>query len=749
MKTHVKVISQKPKAKSNLVIGVFLIVLCLFSIALQAQDTIKKPKIGLVLSGGGAKGFAHIGVLKVLEQAGVKIDYIGGTSMGAVVGGLYASGYNATQIDSIFRTINFDNLLKDFTPRTSKSFYEKRNDELYAFVLPFNKFKIGIPEALSKGLYNYNLLSSFTKRVRHIRDFNLLKIPFLCIATNIETGDQVILDKGNLAHAMIASSAFPTLFSPVEMNGMLLVDGGVTNNYPIEEVRKMGADIIIGVDVQDDLLGRNQLKEATKILSQVTVLQSIEKMKLNIKNTDIYIKPDIKDYGLISFDKGLNIIRKGEEASFAVYEQLKKYGNKKFEPSNLKKTPDSLDIANIDINALKNYTQSYVKGKLGFKEETKISYTDLKTGIDNINATQNFSSISYSFERNKSKDDLKLSLTENTNKTFLKFGLHYDDLFKSAVLVNITQKNYLFKNDIASFDFVLGDNIRYNLDYYIDNGFFWSFGFKSHFNQFNRNVAKNMTGLYLDTPAVKAINIDFFDWTNQAYVQTIFVQKFLIGGGLEFKVLEINSETLNGLSTIIDKSSYLSVFGYLKYDSFDNKYFPKKGVFFSSDIQSYLISSNFSNNFNPFSIAKADFGVVRKIFKDTSARFQTEAGFSIGNTSVPFFNFILGGYGYNAINNFKHFYGYDFLSLSANSYLKSSLTVDCEIFENNHINLTANFANVQDNLFRKVNWISVPKYSGYALGYGLETLIGPIEIKHSLSPETGKGLTWFSIGFWF
>jgi NTE family protein len=141
--------------------------------------------------------------------------------------------------------------------------------------------------------------------------------------------------------------------------------------------------------------------------------------------------------------------------------------------------------------------------------------------------------------------------------------------------------------------------------------------------------------------------------------------------------------------------------------------------------------------------------VVRKIFKDTSARFQTEAGFSIGNTSVPFFNFILGGYGYNAINNFKHFYGYDFLSLSANSYLKSSLTVDCEIFENNHINLTANFANVQDNLFRKVNWISVPKYSGYALGYGLETLIGPIEIKHSLSPETGKGLTWFSIGFWF
>ena len=749
MKIQVQRMSPKPKAQSHFFVLIFLICFCSFSFGIQAQDTLKKPKIGLVLSGGGAKGFAHIGVLKVLEQAGVKIDYIGGTSMGAVVGGLYATGYSATQIDSIFRTINFDNLLKDFTPRTSKNFYEKRNDELYAFVLPFNHFKIGVPEALSKGLYNYNMLSSLTKSVRHVRDFNQLKIPFFCIATNIETGDQVVLDSGNLAQAIVASSAFPTLFSPVEMNGMLLVDGGVTNNYPVEEVRKMGADIIIGVDVQDVLLERNQLKEATKIVSQVTTLQSIEKMKWNIKNTDIYIKPDIKEYGLISFDKGLDIIRKGEEASFAVYDQLKKIGNPKFEPSYLKKTPDSLSIATIEINALQNYTSSYVKGKLGFKEQTPISYTDLKTGIDNINATQNFSSINYSFEQNKTKDNLKLSLTENSNKTFLKFGLHYDDLFKSAVLVNITQKNSLFKNDIASFDFVLGDNLRYNLDYYVDNGFFWSFGFKSHVNQFNRNVAKNMTGLYRDDPTVKAVNIDFFDWTNQAYVQTIFVQKFLIGGGLEFKALEMNSETLNGLSTTIDKSSYLSIFGYLKYDSFDNKYFPNKGIFFSSDIQSYLFSSNFSNHFSPFWIAKADFGVVHKIFNHTSARFQTEAGFSIEKASVPFFNFNLGGYGYNTINNFKHFYGYDFLSLSANSYLKSSLTVDCELVENNHINLTANYANVKDNLFQKVNWIAVPKYSGYTLGYGLETLVGPIEIKYSWSPETGKGLTWFSIGFWF
>ena len=727
-----------------------LLVFLFFSvISVFSQDTIKKPKIGLVLSGGGAKGFAHIGVLKVIEQAGIKIDYIGGTSMGAVVGGLYASGYSATQIDSIFRTINFDNLLKDFIPRNSKNFYEKKNDELYAFVLPFNKLKIGIPDALSKGMYNYNLLSSFTRNVRYIRDFNQLKIPFLCIATNIETGEQVILDKGNLAHAMIASSAFPTLFSPVEMNGMLLVDGGVTNNYPIEEVRKMGADIIIGVDVQDGLLSREELKQAPKILSQVTALQSIEKMKMNIKDTDIYIKPDIKNYGLISFDKGLNIIQKGEEAGFEVMEQLKKYGNKGCKTSFQKTISDSLEINKIYINKLKNYTWSYVKGKLGFKEGDKISYDQLRTAIDNINATQNFSAINYYFEENKSKDDLKLNLTEATNHTFLKFSLHYDDLFKSAVLVNITQKKTLFKNDITSLDLVFGDNLRYNLDYCIDNGFYWSFGFKSHFNQFNKYVAKKMTGLSLDLPDTKTINIDFDDWTNQAYIQTLIAQNFLLGVGSEIKILNINTKTSNELFTIIDKSTYWSVFGYLKFDSFDNKYFPKKGWFFSGDIQSYIASSNYTNTFNPYSIAKVDFAIARKLFKNTSIRFQTDAGLSIGSSSVPFFNFSFGGYGYNTINNFKHFFGYDFLNISANSYLKTTLTIDCEIFKKNHFNLTSNVANIQDNLFQTVNWISIPKYSGYALGYGLETLLGPLEIKHSWSPEAKNGFTWFSFGFWF
>ena len=730
----------------------FLLSFSLLSLISYSQDTIPRKKIGLVLTGGGAKGFAHIGVLKVLEAAGVKIDYIGGTSMGAVVGGLYASGYNASQLDSIFTNTNFDELIQDYIPRTSKSFYEKRNDEMYAISLPFNKFSLGVPLSLSKGLYNYSLLTKLTHKVRHVRDFNKLPIPFLCIATDIENGEQVLLNSGYLPQALLASSSFPTLFSPVIINNRVLVDGGVSNNYPIDEVRKMGADIIIGVDVQDDLKDRNSLKEATRILVQISNLQMAQGMKEKIKNTDIYIKPDIKNYSVISFNQGAEIIKKGEESAYEVFDQFKKLAenNPLENKENLKCIKDSISFSQISINSLKNYTRAYVVGQLGFKQDVKISYDDLKKGINKLNASGNFSNISYEINPIKNSDQLDLNLTESKNKTFLKFGLHYDGLYKSGILVNFTRKKTLFKNDVLSLDVILGDNFRYNLDYYIDNGFYFSFGFKSRYNQFNKNVSSDFAvGQLFQQLGINTLNIDYYDFTNQAYLQTIFAQKFLIGAGIEHKYLKIATKTLQNTASVFDSSNYGSVFGYLKYDSFDNHFFPRKGWYFNGDAQSYLLSTDFSGDFNNFSIIKGDVGFAKTLFKKVTFKLQSEAGFSVGEKSVPYLNFVLGGYGYNTINNFRQFYGYDFVSIAANSYIKSIATVDYEFYKKNHVNLAANFANAEDGLFSNGNWLSSPEYSGYAVGYGLETIIGPAEVKYSWSPELSKSFLWFSVGFWF
>ena len=733
--------------KIALTLTAFFTIAILFS---QETEKSNPRKIGLVLSGGGAKGFAHIGALKVIEESGVKIDFIGGTSMGAVIGGLYASGYNASQIDSIFKDTNFTELISDFIPRSSKNFYEKRNDESYAIILPFNKFKVEFPEALSKGMYSYNLISKATRNVRHIDDFSKLPTPFFCMATDIETGNQVVLKKGNLAQAILASSAFPTLFPPVEIDGKFLVDGGVTNNYPIDELRNMGADIVIGVDVQNDLVERKELKDATKILIQITNLQTIKKMRENIEKTDVYIRPDVKDYGIVSFEKGKEIIRKGEEATFVVYEKLESLAqNPKYVKPELKVVTDTLTIKNVNTNQLENYTQEYILGKLRFKPGAKVTYDYLIKGMNNLSATQNFGTINYSLSKYEEGDDLNIVLKENPIKTFLKLGIHYDGLYKSGVLVNVTRKKALFKNDLLSVDVVIGEDFRYNFDYYIENGFNISFGFKSRYNQFTVKQTTNTSFFGEENINLSTYYIDYSDFSNQIFFQSLLYQKYLFGGGLNLQYLNVETDPQPGLDEIIDDSSYLSAFVYMKYDSYDNKYFPKKGWFLSADAQSYLFSSNYTNEFIPFSILKGEVGIAKTVFDKVTAKLSAEAGFTLGNESVHFFDFVLGGYGFKTINNFKHFYGYDFLSLGGNSYIKADITLDYEFYKKNHFNVSANFANLDNDLFQTLDWISLPSYNGYAIGYGLETLIGPVEAKYSWSPEIRQNYFWVSVGFWF
>ena len=734
----------------KLLLLVSLLIFTQISLGQDNNTQNKRPKVGLVLSGGGAKGLAHIGVLKVIDSLNIKIDYIAGTSMGAIVGGLYASGYNANQLDSIFSNIDVDALLQDYTPREAKSFYEKRNDEIYALTLPFNKFKLGLPSGLSKGLYNFNLISLLTQHVSNVRDFNQLPIPFLCIATDAETGEKMVLDKGILAQCMVASGALPTLYSPVEINGRLLIDGGVIDNYPVEELLAKGVDIVIGVDVQDGLKTRNELKGVTSLLAQINNFSMIEKMEGKQKATNIYIKPDIKGYSVVDFEKGNEIIVKGKEKALEFVKELTPYRNLTSENRNEIVVQDSIYIKEVGFNKLDNFTRAYILGKLKFKRNIKISNSQLQKGISNLNATQNFSAINYYFEKAQDGQNLILQLKENENNTFLKFGLHYDDLFKSGILLNYTKKKFLVKNDVVSLDLILGDNIRYNFDYYIDNGFYWSFGFNSKLTTFNRNITSNITRDLAIDPDISTINVDFFDLSNQAYLQTIFAQKFSIGSGLEFKYLRLRSETLQNGNSVFESSNYLSLFGFIKYDSFDKKYFPKSGWNFNSELRSYVYSSDYNNSFERFSIAKADFAFAQPVFKNITFKFQSEGGFSIGERSISYFDFILGGYGFQQVNNIKPFFGYDYLSLTGESYLKLSLTADYEFYKKHHFNFIANFANIGNNIFDTLDtWFANPNYSGYSFGYGMETVIGPVEIKHSWSPETRDHYTWFSVGFWF
>ena len=741
---------------------VFLLLLFFVtSLAFSQARTDDEVKVGLVLSGGGAKGLAHIGALKVIDSLGIRVDYVAGTSMGAIVGALYASGYSGKALDSIFRDVDFDKIINDELPRASKTFYERDNSEKYAITLPFDNYKINLPSALSRGQNTLSLLSQLTLHTCDVDQFDQLDIPFFCVATNVETGEPVILDKGSLPLSIAASGAFPSLFQPVIIDDQVLIDGGVVNNYPIDELKAKGMDVIIGVDVQDGLADRDQLKSALSILLQINNYRTINDMKGKIERTDIYIKPDIEDFTVMSFDDGNEIISQGEIAAKKLADTLSHLAKRQTKGPRIQKaikSIDSLRINSIIVSGTEKYTSSYVIGKLKFKAQSDISYEDLVTGVNNLAATNNFQSVINRLKSSKYQKgyDLYIHVKESQLKTYLRFGLHYDELYKSAALLNLTRKSVLFKNDIATLDVGLGDNIRYNFEYFIDKGFYWSIGLKSRFNQFEKNVSSRLIDPYEAVQPFNSINkfdVELQDFTNQFYFQTLFRRDFALILGAEHKHLKIRSETVvsggNEEETLFENSNYLSVFGKLKLDTFDNKYFPNQGFYVDGDFHLYLYSSDFNSDFTEYSIAKGTFGYAKNITKNFTGNISVQGGFRIGENENPYLDFVLGGYGNDFINNFEAFFGYDFMSIPGDSYIKGLVTFDYEIFKKNHINVSANFANVGNDIFTNGEWVTAPNFSGYALGYSLETFIGPIEAKMTYSPELKESIWFFNVGFWF
>ncbi|WP_299884651.1 patatin-like phospholipase family protein [uncultured Lacinutrix sp.] len=744
---------------------IVILLLLTININVYGQEIKKKePRVGLVLSGGGAKGLAHVGVLKVIDSLGIRVDYIAGTSMGAIVGSLYASGYSGKELDSIFRVVDFDKILNDDIPRAAKTFYERENSEKYAVILPFNNFEVKLPSALSRGQNTFNLLSKLTMHVNEVEDFSKLPIPFFCIATDIEHGQPVLLDKGNLAQAVKASGAFPSLFQPVLIDDQLLIDGGVTNNYPLDELKAKGMDIIIGVDVQDGLSNRLDLSSAPEILFQINNFRTINDMKIKAPKTDIYIKPDITKFNVVSFDYAKEIVENGViAAKLKTYElqELAKRQILKKPKFKSHEVPDSLQILDINIKGLNNYTRSYVIGKLKLRPGQKISYNKFISGTNNLVATNNFDSFTYKLQPATKEGvrgyNINAEVRETKKTTSLKFGLHYDGLYKSALLANITKKQFLFKSDIMSLDLIAGDNVRYNFEYYVDKGIYWSYGLKSRYNEFETDVAASilLSPEQLESAGVNKLGVKVSDLTNKVFVQTQYKNDLSLIFGLEHKRYKITTETVLSSSdqnkTIFDKSDYLSAYGNLKYDSFDNKHYPKEGFYFNSDFHLYLYSSDFNNNFKEFSVIQAELGYAYSFSSKFSSNILLEAGTSINERDDMPFNFVLGGYGNNFINNFKSFYGLDYLSVSSNSFLKATINLDFELFKKQHILASANYANAKNNLFSSedIDWFSLPDYSGYALGYGVETFFGPVEARYSYSPESKQSYWFFNLGFWF
>ena len=724
--------------------------LFLFSLGLSSQK--KQPKVGLVLSGGGAKGFAHIGVLKEIDKAGLQIDYIGGTSMGGIIGGLYAVGYSGNQIEQMMLDTDFLALLRDKLPRKAETFFEKEFGEKTVFTLPVNKGKIGLPRAISKGQNVLNFLSELLDTEKPHQDFSKLPIPFFCIATDLENGTPVLLEEGSLPLALRATGSFPSLLNPIEIDGKLLTDGGIANNFPVSLMKGKGMDIVIGVNVEGKLFQKEKLNSVVALLNQIMSYPMYRKTDAEIKKLDVYIHPEIYQYSVVDFDEKIKILEEGvEEAKkyTAIFEELAgKQAEKKLRK--IKRFPiEKMLISGIGVQGIQNYTRAYVLGKLKMKAGDSLSRKEVTSKIHSLSATRNYNRIEYHLrEKGKGSYLLDFKLKEAKEKANLKLGVHYDLLYKSSVLATYSQKHLFKKNDLFSVDVILGDNIRYNLNYFVDNGFYISYGFRSRYNHFKSNSKFNQAS---DLSNVNSSNLSYSDITNQAFFQTTYSRKFALGLGVEHKWIKASTATLASSTapiTVIDESNYLSAFGYLKLDTYNKKYFPTKGYFADLNFKWYAASFSSNDRFKMFSQAFGTVGFAATFANRLTFQNTNEAGFTIESPASNLFDFYLGGYNQNYINTFISFYGYEFSALSNSSFIKSQFDLRYKVGTAHYFSLIANYARLEDNVFKDLQLFDNIK-SGYAVGYSYNSIVGPIELKYSWTPDNKKGFWLFNLGFWF
>src|SRR5213083_1327762 len=274
-------------------------------------------KVGVALSGGAARGLAHIGVLKVLEEAGVPVDVIAGTSMGSVVGGLYAVGYTAPQLDTIVRTEDWYRLLTDPVDRRDLAVDRKFTEDHYLLTLPIQRGGIKLPRSVVAGQRVSQLLTRLTWSAHAIRDFRALPIPFAAVATDLETSRAVVLDHGFLPDAIRASMALPSVFSPVDLGDTAVIDGGVVRNLPAQDARALGADVLICSDVTDPLEPRDSIVSLVDVLVQSVSFRVWDSEAVQRSKCDVLILPDVRAFSTFGFARAREVIARGEAAARA------------------------------------------------------------------------------------------------------------------------------------------------------------------------------------------------------------------------------------------------------------------------------------------------------------------------------------------------------------------------------------------------------------------------------------------------
>jgi NTE family protein len=740
---------------------IFTFVFVLLSFTCSGQTSVR-PKIGLVLSGGAAKGLAHIGVLKVLKKAGIHVDYVAGTSMGSIIGAFYAMGYDPDTIETIFLNSDWVSLLTDEISRSSYSVEEKEEKQRYIVSFPIREYLPKLPSGLKAGHNISNLLARYTLPYMNIRDFSNLPKPFACIAVDIETGKEVVLNSGHLEECIRASMAIPTVFTPVLIDGKLLVDGGLVNNFPADQLKAMGADIIIGVNLGFKPFTKDELFSLTSIIEQSLLLPSSENNRKNEALCSILIKPDVMYHSRSDFKHTAGIIEVGVEAAMKHFSELKKLADSVSSllpvPSETKvKRIDSLYIDTLQFEGLVNVSKDFLRGRLRIMPPCRVSVEYILNAIDRVYGSQFFEKITWRYDEYKSHSALVI-IAQEKNEDLLRIGGRYDSDFNANLLLNIILRNKLIKGSKLSLDVILGQYRRIKFTYLVHTA--WN----NRQSDYLSGISPLRLSMFPDIGLnLEYNNFELFDYSegkriaSYAYNQGKFglfglsniTNSFSLGASVNIELSNISPKIFGSIETPPVVLNSLARFsGFLNVDSYDESYYPTRGTKINAGIEWIKdLQDDKSKSANSLRFySKFNFAIP--IFSQLTLMPFVYTGLVKGDSIARQNYLYCGGLNNSNINPGAFpFIGLQFMELAARSVFLTGLNLQYQIAKNHYLTLRSNIGNIA-NVYTDVFTFG-SRISGLGLSYGYNSLAGPLEFTLSRSFESSNLMTYINIGYWF
>lgn len=736
-----------------------------------------RPKVGVVLSGGGAKGFAHIGALRVIEEAGIPIDYIAGTSMGSIVGGLYAVGYDPDMMQKLCTEQNWDLIIKDQVPRKFMPLEKRLNERHYLVSLPMKKGKLKINRSMVDGVYVNMLLTRLTMPAYKDRDFDSLPVPFLCIGTDMLSADPIEFRKGSLAQSIRSSMSIPFLFEPVEYDGYLLCDGGLTNNFPVQNVRAQGCDIIIGVDLEIIKSDPEVLDNSLKVLERLIAVVSQDKSNVAREQCDILIRPDIGKANIMSFNDFSPIINCGEKGARDMFPQLKHLADslqaiEPFEPVRHHTQPiDKIMVNDVEVVGVDEYDSKVLKSEFGDDFPREFDIDEIETTVVKIYSQGYYSNVYYEIIDTPDGNILRFHCKHKTSLTF-NLGAHYDNNYGIGILLNMNARTKHF-------------------DYNVDMNF-------SDNPYFKAKVVHRYTRVLRGAFELSAINLaaDLYTYKGSIFgamrVQqnsaNVFLQvipsvnhTFKLGARLDYTLVKDRSYSEYNYNDYNKHQLYPKLYAQYFYNNEDQTDFPRRGWNINVIGKCILYDTVFSTaESQPIYIVQADIRKSFPIGQRHAFRLGAVGAMRFGDISLPDDNMIFVG-GQSKmyyVDNIMSFTGLPFLSVYTeyaayaragwqwNFYKNFYGVINCDAgyFKNylDPINWMlsdviteeemAQYEQKMNDLYsdRLETWFIPDNFIiGGGLTLGMKTLFGPIELQLSKSNVAKYWCFFINVGFWF